>query len=88
MKQKYYFGFVVVALFAGVSAYMANRDSEMTDLMRANIEALSADEMDQGESSVVDIPCAPAILYRCKFEMRDATGQIHPATLIDFNRVN
>ena len=44
-------------MFAGVSTYMANRDSEMTDLMRADIEALSADEIGDGESSFIHIPC-------------------------------
>ena len=55
IKKKCYFGLVAVALFAGVSTYMANRDSEMTDLMRADIEALSADETGDGTTGMGQI---------------------------------
>ncbi|WP_288321415.1 NVEALA domain-containing protein [uncultured Alistipes sp.] len=84
IKKKCYFGLVAVALFAGVSTYMANRDSEMTDLMRANIEALSADEIGDGESSFIHIPCVVENNCWCIFPtiMGDGTtgmGQIYDA---------
>lgn len=69
MKKKFYYGIALLVSIAIASTYVAKQEAKLPQILKANIEALAADE----GGGIITIPCRPASI-KCYFVVKDVEG--------------